>query len=102
RSLREAGAGGHRDGGRTDYDHPSLPADADRDRHREGLHDDLPAADTTPQHAPDEAIVNPDVTEMTHHDAQLNDEGFHEIQLSRKQLAVLFMATATVPGVTRT
>ena len=37
---------------------------------------------------------------MTHHDAQLNDEGFHEIQLSGKQLVFLFMATATVLVVT--
>src|SRR4029079_19809792 len=68
--------------------------------HREELDDHLPAADRTRQHAPDEAIVNPDVTEMTHHDAQLNDEGFHEIQLSGKQLVFLFMATATVLVVT--
>jgi len=40
------------------------------------------------------------VTEITHHDAHLNDEGFHEIQLSGKQLVFLFMATATVLVVT--
>jgi len=40
------------------------------------------------------------VSEITHHDAQLNDEGFHEIQLSGKQLVFLFMATATVLVVT--
>jgi DedD protein len=35
------------------------------------------------------------VSETTHHDA-LNDEGFHEIQLSGKQLVALFMATTVV------
>ena len=40
------------------------------------------------------------MSEITHHDAQLNDEGFHEIQLSGKQLVFLFMATATVLVVT--
>jgi len=33
------------------------------------------------------------VTELTHHDT---DDGFHEIQLSGKQLVFLFMATTTV------
>jgi cell division septation protein DedD len=35
------------------------------------------------------------VSETTHHDA-LNDDGFHEIQLSGKQLVALFMATTVV------
>jgi cell division septation protein DedD len=35
------------------------------------------------------------VSETTHHDA-LNDEGFHEIQLSGKQLVFLFMAATVV------
>ena len=35
------------------------------------------------------------MSETTHHDA-LNDEGFHEIQLSGKQLVALFMATTVV------
>jgi DedD protein len=35
------------------------------------------------------------VTDITH-DAQLGDEGFHEIQLSGKQLVFLFMATTVV------
>src|SRR4029453_16965866 len=34
------------------------------------------------------------MTEITHHD--LADEGFHEIQLSGKQLVFLFMATTVV------
>lgn len=32
----------------------------------------------------------------THHDAQMHDEGFHEIQLSGKELVFLFMATTLV------
>ena len=35
------------------------------------------------------------MTEITHHDA-LNDDGFHEIQLSGKQLVALFMAATVV------
>src|SRR4029077_13785900 len=35
------------------------------------------------------------VSESTHHDA-LHDDGFHEIQLSGKQLVFLFMATTIV------
>jgi cell division septation protein DedD len=35
------------------------------------------------------------VSETTHHDA-LNDDGFHEIQLSGKQLVFLFMAATVV------
>ena len=36
------------------------------------------------------------MSDTTHHDAQLNDDGFHEIQLSGKQLVFLFMATTLV------
>jgi cell division septation protein DedD len=36
------------------------------------------------------------VSELSHHDAPLNDEGFHEIQLSGKQLVALFMGTTVV------
>jgi DedD protein len=36
------------------------------------------------------------VNETTHHDAHLADDGFHEIQLSGKQLVFLFMATTVV------
>jgi cell division septation protein DedD len=36
------------------------------------------------------------VSEITHPDAPLTDDGFHEIQLSGKQLVFLFMATTIV------
>jgi cell division septation protein DedD len=36
------------------------------------------------------------VNEIAHHDAHLADDGFHEIQLSGKQLVFLFMATTVV------
>ena len=36
------------------------------------------------------------MTDIAHPDASVSDDGFHEIQLSGKQLVFLFMATTIV------
>ena len=87
----EARAGGHRDGGRADDDHAALPADADRNRLGKELDDHLSAADRVAEPAASTVTKAVSVSESTH-DASA-DDGFHEIQLSGKQLVFLFMAT---------
>ena len=93
----EPGRRSHRD--RTGDGHAALPADADRDRVREELHDHLPAAHRAAEHAwhgtgrQRQALRDTAVSDFSN---DATDDGFHEIQLSGKQLVFLFMATTVV------
>ena len=84
---------GHR--GRAGDDHAALPADAHGDRLREELDDHLPVADRAAEPAQAQDRSQRMTTDAR--DARSPpEEGFHEIQLSGKQLVFLFMATTVV------
>src|SRR5262249_35817972 len=52
--------------------------------------------DRAHQHASPDAQELTNVSQTVPHDAQMNDDGFHEIQLSGKQLVFLFMLASVV------